>query len=137
MLFEKCNKMFGEYKYVIFRLVIGFLFFSHGAQKVFGWFGGQAVGSIFSWPIGYAGIIELIVGLAVLFGLWSRLFAAIGFIEMVIAYLMVHLTKGGSFHPLQTGGEVALLFAVSFLVIVWIGNGKLSLERTFSKKQTF
>ena len=87
MLFKKCNEKFGAYKYLIFRLVVGFLFFGHGAQKLLGWFGGKAVGNIFSWPFGIAGIIEVVVGLAIFFGIWGRLAAMFGAIEMFVAFI--------------------------------------------------
>ena len=53
--------------YAIFRIAIGFLFFSHGAQKLFAWFGGSGpvpMGSLFWW----AGVIEVVVGIMFIVG---------------------------------------------------------------------
>ena len=84
-------------------------------------------------------------------GLYTRLFSTFAFIEMALAYFGWHLGwlgfvfgKGFSsnFMTVSNGmtninGETALLFMVAFLVIKGYGNGKLALENTFNKKETF
>jgi putative oxidoreductase len=120
--------------YVVFRVVVGLLFFVHGAQKLFGWFdskGTFAVGTM----MGNAGIIELVVGLFIAVGLFSRLVALIGSVEMIAAYLIVHLPNG--ILPYANGGELALLYLVSFFMVIVNGNGMASLERTILRKETF
>ena len=58
----------------IFRIVVGFLYTIHGTVHLFGWPIAQGGGAapMGSWPIWWAGLIELIVGLLVMIGLFSR-----------------------------------------------------------------
>ncbi len=66
------------------RIVVGFTFFTHGGQKLFGWFGGNQVGSIASL-VGAAGIIETLGGLAIVLGLGTRYVAFVLSGQMVVA----------------------------------------------------
>lgn len=117
--------------YIIFRIIVGFVFFSHGAQKLFGWFGATAVPTInLFW---FAGLIEILVGLGIFFGVLTRLAAVVGLIEMIVAFFMAHIPSG--IHPLINKGEPALLFIAAFLILVSYGAGRLSLERGLFKKE--
>ena len=82
-----------------------------------------------------AGIIETFGGLAIAFGLFSRLAAFIAAITMISAYFMAHISS--SLIPLLNQGELALLFFASFLVIMIYGAGKWSLEKAILKKEVF
>ena len=117
--------------YVAFRVIVGFLFFSHGASKLFGWFGGNA-NPLFSM-FGLIGVVEVLVGLFVLIGLFSRPAAIIGAIDMLVAYLWMHLPNG--IHPFQNGGELALLFLAAFLVVATKGAGRCSAEMYCEKRK--
>ncbi len=119
--------------YVIFRLLVGFMFFMHGASKLFGWFGGTAQ-AVTTW-FGAAGLIEVIVGILIIAGLWTRLAAFIAAVEMLVAYIKVH--AAGGWNPLANKGELALLYFVAFLIMMIYGNGPWSLEKLFSKKEAF
>ena len=127
------NKFFKKHYdtlYVIFRVVVGLLFFVHGGQKVFGWFGSKgavALGSMF----GAAGVIEVVVGLAIAIGLFARLAALIGALEMLAAYGIAHFPKGVL--PYNNGGELALLYLAAFFVIIIHGSKKASVERALCK----
>jgi putative oxidoreductase len=122
--------------YVVFRLLIGILFFQHGAQKLLGWFGGAGGGTVpFLSLFWFAGIIEIVGGLLIILGLFTRLAATVAALEMIVAYFKVHLPQGLA--PIQNQGELALLFFASFLIIMVYGNGRLSLERAISKKECF
>lgn len=115
----------------MFRIILGFLFFSHGAQKLFGWFGGTAISSVnLFW---FAGLIEFLVGLGVFFGLFTRLAALGGAIQMVVAFIKVHLPS--HIHPLMNGGEAAVLFFAAFLVLLAFGPGTCSLGALIFKKE--
>ena len=127
-----------DYIYIIFRIIIGLLFMQHGLQKLFGIFGGiggsgQTV-SLLS-IMGLAGIIEFMGGLAIAFGFFTRLAAFIAAVEMIIAYFIAHVPKG--FVPILNGGELALLYFASFLLLIVNGAGKLSLEKALLKKEIF
>ena len=130
---KKCIDKYGDLMYLVARLLVGFMFFSHGAQKLFGWFGGTANG--FSGLIGAAGVIEFVVGLTLLLGLWTRLMASLGALLMLVAYFMAH--SGNGWHPLVNGGELALLYLAVFLVMAIKGNGKWSLESKILGKEKF
>lgn len=128
--------MFGNYEsgfYFVFRLFVGLLFFQHGAQKLLGWFGGTAVELVSL--MGVAGIIELVGGLAVALGFYTRLAALVSSIEMLIAYFMAHASKG--LIPIMNRGELALLYFAAFLYIIIKGAQKWSLEQALLKKETF
>lgn len=120
--------------YVIFRVIIGLLFFVHGGQKLFGWFGSKGAVPLYSM-FGAAGVIETVVGLFIAFGLFSRLVALIGGLEMIAAYLIAHVPNG--ILPYENGGELALLYLAAFFVVVSHGNGKMSLEEGVLGKEHF
>jgi len=111
----------------IFRVIIGLLFTCHGAAKVFGWpvtdTGKIPVGT---WPYWYAGIIELVIGLLLVLGLFARLAALVGAGEMAFAYFTEHQPKG--LLPLQNGGELAVLYLIAFLLIAFAGAGAFALH---------
>jgi putative oxidoreductase len=100
--------------YLILRVGAGFLFLCHGLQKLFGLFGGINGGPVpLASRFGVAGVIELVGGLLLIFGFFTRPVAVILLGEMVVAYIIAHLPRGAA--PLQNGGEVALLYALIFL----------------------
>ncbi|OGI29652.1 MAG: hypothetical protein A2288_02425 [Candidatus Moranbacteria bacterium RIFOXYA12_FULL_44_15] len=128
----------GESFYSLFRIIIGVVFFLHGIQKMLGAFGG--VDGLGGTPpllglFGLAGVIEVFAGLFIAAGAFTRFFAVIAAVEMLVAYLMIHLPNGAV--PLLNGGELALLYFASFLTIAKYGSGKWSLEKMMLEKETF
>jgi putative oxidoreductase len=99
--------------YVILRVGAGLLFLAHGLQKLFGFFGGTTVP--LASRMGVAGGLELVGGLLIVLGLFTRPVALVLAGEMVIAYVVAHLPKG--LVPLQNGGELALLYALIFVFL--------------------
>jgi putative oxidoreductase len=134
-----CHDESGEnYAYTVFRLVVSAMFFMHGAQKFFGLFGGlDGLGSIapFASLIWFAAVIEAAVGMLIFIGMFTRLAAALAVVEMISAYFIGHFPNG--VNPLLNGGELAIMYAVSFLVILRYGGGKLSLEKKYCKSEFF
>lgn len=125
--------------YVAFRIAFGLLFALHGAQKLFGWFGGingaGAPAALVSL-IGLAGVIELVGGLLVVLGLFTRLAALLNGVTMLVAYFYAHAANG--LLPIVNGGEMALLYLFGFLVILGYGSGMVwSLDRQWFKKDYF
>jgi putative oxidoreductase len=118
--------------YAVFRILVGFLFFQHGAQKLFGWFGGKAVTDLSSL-MGVAGIIEVVGGILIIFGLFTRYAAVIVALEMLVAYVMFHYPNGWS--PIENKGELALLYFAVALVLLSQGSRAWSLERAVFKKE--
>ena len=121
-----CEK-YGNYGYLVFRLLFGLLFFMHGYAK---FAGGTPAGLML-----VAGVVELVVGAAVFLGFFTRLGAVLGAIQMLVAFFMVHVPQG--WNPLANGGEPALLFFAAFLALAAYGNGAWSLETVASHKETF
>jgi putative oxidoreductase len=109
--------------YAAFRIVFGFLFFSHGAQKVFGLFGGQRMTE--GLPM-VAGWIEVVCGLLILLGLFTTIAAFVASGEMAVAFFMAHAPSG--WHPLVNQGEPAVLFCFAFLYMAARGSGRYSVD---------
>ncbi len=122
--------------YTAFRVLIGLAFFLHGAQKLFGWFGGVGGGTVELFSMfGAAGVIELVGGALIALGLLTRLAAVFGIADMVAAWFIVHV--GNGWIPLTNGGEAALLFFTAFLLLAVHGNGGGSLESAFTENEVF
>ena len=128
---------YGDSLYVVFRVLVGLLFMQHGLQKIFGMFGGIGGGGSVELMslMGLAGMIELLGGLGIATGFFARLWTLLAGGQMLMAYGMKHMS--GSLIPMVNGGELALLYFAVFLVVLKRGAGKLSLERTLLKKETF
>lgn len=119
------------------RVPIGIIFAAHGAQKLFGWFGGyglegtgQFFGSIGLNP-GYlmallAGAVEFFGGLALVFGLLVRPAAAGLAFAMLIAILAVHV--GSGFFVDKGGYEYALALLAASLSLLFSGGGRFSAD---------
>ena len=127
---SKCVDKYSGYFYLVFRVLIGVLFFMHGWMKFSG-SNPAAFGSLF-W---FAGAIEVVAGVLLVLGLFSRLVATVTAIEMIVAWFVAHVSRG--WNPLANGGEAAVLFLAAFLVVIVYGNGKLSLEPKLWKKELF
>ena len=126
---EEILKRYNDILYLVFRVLVGLMFFLHGYDKIF--VKGMELASL----IGFAGVVELVVGLAVFLGLFTRLAATLGGITMLVAYFKVHATNGLS--PLANGGELALMYLAAFLVLLVYGAQKWGLEKEWLKKETF
>ncbi len=123
---------FEEQFYTVFRVLVGLLFFMHGAGKILGWFTAKATmttGSLM-W---FVGLAETLVGLLILLGFLTRLGAIIGIVIMITAWFKAHIAT--TWNPLANGGELALLFLVAFIFILAHGSGKYGLEQLIKKKE--
>jgi len=130
----------------ILRLVLGVVFFAHGAQKMLGWFGGYGFhGTMgffehlgFPAPVAFLIICtEFFGGLGLIVGLLTRI-PALGIgVEMIGAVLMVHLPNG--FFMNWTGNQKGEGFEYHLLVIAIAavllirGGGAFSADRALSK----
>jgi len=99
----------------VFRIVVGFLFATHGAAALFG------------WPSWWASLIQTVGGALVMIGLGTRYAALLCSGSMAYAYFTVH--QAGALLPVQNGGEKAALFCFAFLLIAFLGNGAWSVRR--------
>ena len=108
----------------LLRMITGFLFIPHGAQKIFGILGRDAV-PLFS-NYGIAGILEFFGGLAILLGIFTRPVAFLLSGLMAFAYWMKHGTQ--AFLPILNNGELAVLYCFIFLVLAARGGGGFSVD---------
>lgn len=109
----------------VLRIVTALLFMEHGTQKLFGFpssMGGPAEGLML-----VAGIIEVVGGLMILFGFFTRPAAFIASGMMAVAYWMAHAPA--SFFPIDNGGDAAILFCFVFLYLVFAGPGAWSINK--------
>jgi putative oxidoreductase len=120
------------------RIVAGAAFFSHGAQKLLGWFGGfgpdGGTAELMS-RFGAAGVIELVAGFCILIGFGTRLAAFIASGEMAVAYFWMHAAGRGSIWWWENGGETVMLFCFIFLVFAAWGAGPLSVDAQLSERR--
>lgn len=130
----------------LLRIVLGVVFFAHGAQLLLGWFGGSGLrGSmqVFTGmlhipaPLAILAICsEFFGGLALLFGILTRL-AAIGVgIDMIVATMMVHRHYGFFMNWFGTqkgeGYEYHILVIAMAIYLLSEGAGTLSVDRILS-----
>jgi putative oxidoreductase len=126
----------------VLRITTGLLLVPHGAQKLFGAFGGyglEATGQFFATKLGLpasfaliAGLIEFVGGFALAFGLATRAVAALVFAVMAVAAVQVHLPAG--FFWTSGGFEYPLLWAVTALVFAIRGGGRYSLDALIGRE---
>jgi putative oxidoreductase len=107
----------------VLRIFAGLMFACHGAQKLFGMFGGKGD------PHGLmllGGIIEFGGGLLIALGLLTRPAAFLASGMMAVAYFTVHFPNGPV--PIINKGELAVVYCFLYLYIVFRGAGPLSLD---------
>lgn len=120
----------------ISRIAIGFLFWMHGAQKLFGWFGGfgeTGTAELMS-RFGAAGVIEFFGGLLIMLGLFTAPAAFIASGLMAVAYFWMHVPRG-SFWPWANGGEKAAFYAFFFLLLAALGAGAFSIDAAMRRRR--
>lgn len=115
----------------IFRIIFGLLYTLHGTMKLFGWPLGAAVPAG-AWPAWWAGLIELVAGVLIVIGLFTRIAAFVASGEMAVAYFWQHWPPlegpATSFWPFDpqlggNGGELAILYCFGFLLLATTGAG--------------
>ena len=115
---------YSEHFYAAMRVVLAFVYLSHGLQKLFGAFGGRVVPLVSLF--GVAGLLEAILGALVLVGLFTMWAAFIASGEMAAAYFIAHAPRGRL--PIENGGELAVVLCFAFLYIAAHGGGRFSLD---------
>jgi putative oxidoreductase len=122
---------------VLVRVVLGSLMAAHGAQKLFGWFGGYGLAGTggFFESLGFrpgrffaaaAGTTEVAGGLLVAFGLLGPLGPALIISTMIVAMVSVHWANG--VFTQNNGIELPLVYAVSAAALALTGYGAYSLD---------
>ena len=116
----------------LLRIVAALLFIEHGTIKLFGFPPGGDPGPAMFTLIWFAGVIELVGGVLILLGLFTRAAAFLASGEMAIAYWMVHAKMGT--WPAMNHGEGAILFCFIFLYLVFAGPGAWSLDAMMRRR---
>lgn len=125
------------------RVPVGIIFAAHGAQKLFGWFGGYGLEGTAGWmeSIGLApgllmallaGAAEFFGGLALVFGLLTRPAAFALSIAMLVAIFSVHFTNG--LFMSNNGYEFGLALLAASVSLLLSGAGKASVDALIAKK---
>lgn len=128
---------------LLLRVPVGVIFAAHGAQKLFGWFGGYGLTATAGWmesigitpglPLALlAGSAEFFGGLLLLIGLLTRPAALALAFTMLVAMVTVHLQNG--FFMSNNGYEFALALLAASLALAVSGAGKLALDSAINKK---
>jgi putative oxidoreductase len=115
----------------ILRIAAGLLFMQHGGEKLWGFAGGR-IDHNFPQLHALAGPIELIGGMLLVLGLFTRTTAFILCGEMAVAYFRTWAPRG--FFPISNGGEEAVLFCYVFLWLVTTGAGPWSVDALIEKR---
>lgn len=132
----------GGWAAFILRVPVGLILAAHGAQKLFGWFGGHGLEGTGQWMAsiglepGYlmallAGSAEFFGGLALVLGLLTRPAALVAAFTMLVALFVVHLDNG--LFMANNGYEYALTLAVVTLALGVQGGGRLALDNRLLK----
>lgn len=120
---------FQEQAYALLRIVSGFLFIAHGTQKFFNFPIEFPFGPLNAMS-GAAGAIEIIGGLLIMIGFFTRPAAFICSGTMAVAYWLAHGLN--NVFPIANGGEIAALFCFIFLFIATRGSGIWSVDQVRS-----
>src|SRR6516164_11455231 len=144
-MFRKLIATSNDFTYTIARLVLGVVFFAHGAQKMLGWFGGFGFTATMGFftqmhipaPLAFLAICaEFFGGLGLIVGLLSRVAAFGIMVNMLVAIFTVHIHNGffANWSGQQKGeGFEYHLLAIALLFLIMIkGGGALSLDRALS-----
>lgn len=113
------------------RIFAGLGYFSHGAQKIFGWFGGfgpDGGTADLMTRFGAAGVIEVVCGIAIILGLFTRPLAFLASGQMAVAYFWAHVAGQGSLWWWANGGELPMVYSFLWLYIAVRGAGSFSVD---------
>jgi putative oxidoreductase len=145
-MFRKLLATSNDWTLTLLRLVMGVIFFAHGAQKTFGWFGGYGFSGTMGFftqmmhipaPFAFLAICaEFLGGLGLILGAFGRI-AAFGIAcNMVVAVLMVHhhfgLFMNWSGQQKGEGFEYHLLAIAIAVVLMARGSGAFSVDRALT-----
>jgi len=125
------------------RLPLGIVFAAHGAQKLFGWFGGYGLEGTGQWMAsiglepGYmmallAGSAEFFGGVALILGLLTRPAALVLAVTMLVAIFSVHI--GNGLFMSNNGYEFGLALLAGAVSLALSGAGRLSLDAALARR---
>ncbi|MBX3170784.1 MAG: DoxX family protein [Candidatus Eremiobacteraeota bacterium] len=120
--------------HALLRIVLGFLFACHGAQKLLGLPHPPPNGTVELLSfMGFAGALELVGGLMIMVGLFTRPVAFLLSGMMAVAYFMAHQPQGAL--PITNKGEPAVLYCFAFFFLSAAGGGLYSLDAYLERRK--
>ncbi|OEE91161.1 DoxX family protein [Vibrio crassostreae] len=136
-IFNKVIQSNAGFSALVLRVPVGIILAAHGAQKLFGWFGGYGLEGTGQWMAsiglapGYlmalmAGSAEFFGGLALIFGLLTRPAALVNAFAMLVAIFSVHISHG--LFISNNGYEFALALFAATLALAIQGGGKFAID---------
>jgi putative oxidoreductase len=127
-MFVRLLKSFEEPAYALLRIGSGLMFCFHGVQKVFGVLSDRA--PAIGTQVWVGGVIELVAGVLLALGAFTRCAAFVSSGTMAVAYTQFHwkLQGGAQLLPGVNKGELALVYALLFLFIACHGAGRYSVD---------
>lgn len=140
---SNCSGKCADWGLLALRLGVGVVFFVHGAQKLFGWFGGDgltgtagffgnlglAPAAFWTWVVA---LVETFGGLALILGLFTSVAGALLFVNMLAAFFLVHMKNG--FFVNKGGFELVLTLGVAALALALAGAGRFALDAKMCKR---
>ena len=125
----------GPYAVLLLRVSMGIMFLAHDALKVFvftlagtvRYFGTLGLPPWIAYSVM---VLELVLGIALILGVWARLAALVGIPHLLGTILFVHGAKGWAFSAPGGGWEFPAFWAVALLAVALLGDGAHALVRT-------
>ncbi|HSI41548.1 MAG TPA: DoxX family protein [Xanthobacteraceae bacterium] len=115
----------------VLRIMSGLLLLQHGTMKILSFPDGPMAGIGVSSLGGVAGVFELIGGVLLTIGLFTRPVAFVLSGVLAAAYFIAHAAR--SFYPINNGGELAALYCFVFLYLAFAGGGPWSVDAARAK----
>ena len=116
---------YAPYALSLVRIISGLLFLEHGTQKHFYFPAGGNHPAIATLS-GAAGAFEILCGVLIAIGLFTRPAAFVASGVMAFAYFLAHFPRG--FFPVNNGGDSAILYCFVFFYLIFAGGGPLGLD---------
>jgi putative oxidoreductase len=131
MLSSDALERYTPYALALLRIVSALIFMEHGTQKLFGFPPSSNPSPPMFSLYWFAAAIEVVGGILLLLGLFTRPTAFIASGEMAFAYWMSHAPR--NMFPVLNGGDAAILYCFVFLLLVFTGPGAWSLDGLFRR----
>ncbi|HEY4199818.1 MAG TPA: DoxX family protein [Devosiaceae bacterium] len=125
MTFDRLQR-YSPHLLALLRIIAALLFIEHGTQKLFNFPAAPGMPVPLFTLFGIGAILELVGGILILIGWFTRPVAFILAGEMAVGYFLVHAP--GSFFPAVNMGDAAILFCFIFLYLVTSGPGAFSVD---------
>jgi putative oxidoreductase len=130
---DHLQTVWGPRMLAILRIVAALIFMEHGTQKLLGFPPSDRPAPELFSLIGLAGVLELVGGLLLLLGLFTRPVAFMLSGEMAVAYWMAHAPR--SFFPAVNDGDAAILYCFVFLYLAVVGGGAWALDNLLRERR--